>query len=29
MITKVEHSKIWESCVQKILGVLIDQNLKI
>ena len=28
MFTKKEHSKIWESCAQKLLGIIIDRNLK-
>ena len=28
MFTKIGHSKIWESCSQKLLGIIIDQNLK-
>ena len=25
---KIGHSKIWENCTQKLLGIIIDQNLK-
>ena len=28
MFAKIEHSKIWESCAQKHLGIIIDRNLK-
>ena len=28
LLAKIGHSKIWESCAQKLLGVIIDQNLK-
>ena len=28
MFAKIRHSKIWESCAQKLLGIIIDQNLK-
>ena len=28
MFSKIEHSKIWENCTQKLLGVVIDRNLK-
>ena len=28
MFAKIEHSKIWESCAQKLLGIIIDRNLK-
>ena len=28
MFTKIGHSKIWESCAQKFLEIIIDRNLK-
>ena len=28
LLAKIGLSKIWESCAQKLLGVIIDQNLK-
>ena len=28
MFAKIEYSKIWESCAQKLLGITINQNLK-
>ena len=28
MFAKVGHSKIWESCAQKLLEIIIDRNLK-
>ena len=28
MFAKIRHSKIWESCAQKLLGIIIDRNLK-
>ena len=28
MFTKIGHSKIWENCTQKLLGTIIDRNLK-
>ena len=28
MFAKIVHSKVWENCTQKLLGIIIDQNLK-
>ena len=28
MFAKIGHSNIWESCAQKLLGIIIDSNLK-
>ena len=28
MFAKIGHSKIWENCTQKLLGIIIDRNLK-
>ena len=28
MFAKIEHSKIWETFTQKLLGIIIDRNLK-
>ena len=28
MFAKIGHKEIWESCVQKLLRIIIDQNLK-
>ena len=28
MFAKIGHSKYWESCAQKLLGIIIDRNLK-
>ena len=28
MFSKIENSKIWESCAQKLLEIIIDRNLK-
>ena len=28
MLAKIGHSKIWENCTQKLLGIIIDRNLK-
>ena len=28
MSAKIEHSKIWETFTQKLLGIIIDRNLK-
>ena len=28
MFAKIGHSKIWESCAQKLSGIIIDRNLK-
>ena len=29
MLAKIGRSKIWENCTQKLLGIIIDRNLKI
>ena len=29
MSAKIGHSKIWENCTQKLLGIIIDRNLKL
>ena len=28
MFAKIEHSKVLENCTQKILGIIVDRNLK-
>ena len=28
MFAKIGNSKIWENCTQKLLGIIIDRNLK-
>ena len=28
MFANIGHSKIWENCTQKLLGIIIDRNLK-
>ena len=28
MFAKIGHSKNWENCTQKLLGIIIDRNLK-
>ena len=28
MFAKIGHSKIWENCTEKLLGIIIDPDLK-